>query len=645
MFKQGESGFAPVGNIDELLDWLKEFERQTGRPLRVLHIGNIANNAYNNARIQRAHGIEADVLCYDYYHVMSTPEWEDGALTTSVDPNLPDWWSTNLGGFRRPNWFVQGPAEICIKYLEARSKRQTFSSRLWRWALDGSYWNLIEDRASVTGVRRQIYKQRRSIKSCLVPMFLRLGALIPVLDPLSSIDQRLAPAKSFLLNQIIVPLIIVENARPRMSSFGSIIMSILRMLQKMRGSSGKHDLRTLADSGTAKAIISNFSPRKMVSNFASVVVQVCTALIIHLLLLPVRPVLGWKRQEIGPARRKEMAQEFVAKVRHQEANVSDDLWEQFGDYLGNHALRFGPVLASYDIVQGYSIDGIIPLAAGHTHFCCYEHGTLRDIPFEQTLLGLICRLSYKKAPCVFITNSDVIPSAKRLGLERSRLHFLPHAFDEKKLFSFREDNPDLAPPVDRIQVFCPSRHHWKSGETSWRKGNDVLLRGAALVAATNRNFCLTLVEWGQEVDLSKELIEQLQIADLVEWVQPMGKRDLWHSYCTSHAVVDQFVLPALGGVGFEALALGRRLISRIDEPQLSAFFGKSPPVMNASSPVEVASALQAVIEDAADRTGLGKAGRNWIERFHSAERIVGIQALAYKSLLQEETSIAGIQHD
>jgi len=27
-----------------------------GRPLRVLHIGNIANNAYNNARIQRQYG-------------------------------------------------------------------------------------------------------------------------------------------------------------------------------------------------------------------------------------------------------------------------------------------------------------------------------------------------------------------------------------------------------------------------------------------------------------------------------------------------------------------------------------------------------------------------------------------------------------
>ena len=57
--------------------WLADFERKNGRKLRVLHIGNIANNAYNNARIQRQYGIEADVICYDYYHIMSCPEWED----------------------------------------------------------------------------------------------------------------------------------------------------------------------------------------------------------------------------------------------------------------------------------------------------------------------------------------------------------------------------------------------------------------------------------------------------------------------------------------------------------------------------------------------------------------------------------------
>jgi len=65
-------------------DWLREFQRREGRPLRVLHIGNIANNAYINAKIQRRLGIDADVCCYDYYHVMGCPEWEDADFTGDV---------------------------------------------------------------------------------------------------------------------------------------------------------------------------------------------------------------------------------------------------------------------------------------------------------------------------------------------------------------------------------------------------------------------------------------------------------------------------------------------------------------------------------------------------------------------------------
>ena len=32
-------------------DWLKRFKARNGRQARVLHIGNIANNAYNNSKL------------------------------------------------------------------------------------------------------------------------------------------------------------------------------------------------------------------------------------------------------------------------------------------------------------------------------------------------------------------------------------------------------------------------------------------------------------------------------------------------------------------------------------------------------------------------------------------------------------------
>src|SRR5206468_8911521 len=75
--------------------------------MRVLHIGNIANNAYNNAKFLRRQGVDASVLVYDYTHVMGQPEWEDAVFEQPVDEYHPRWDEVNLNGFRRPEWFHQ----------------------------------------------------------------------------------------------------------------------------------------------------------------------------------------------------------------------------------------------------------------------------------------------------------------------------------------------------------------------------------------------------------------------------------------------------------------------------------------------------------------------------------------------------------
>lgn len=81
----------------------------TEKPLKVLHIGNIANNAYLNAKLLLRHGVESDVICADYYHIMGTPEWEDAVFDfEGIDHFNPDWANLDLQGFQRPNWFHSG---------------------------------------------------------------------------------------------------------------------------------------------------------------------------------------------------------------------------------------------------------------------------------------------------------------------------------------------------------------------------------------------------------------------------------------------------------------------------------------------------------------------------------------------------------
>ena len=177
--------------------------------------------------------------------------------------------------------------------------------------------------------------------------------------------------------------------------------------------------------------------------------------------------------------------------------------------------------------------------------------------------------------------------------------------------------------------FSPTRQHWLDADRSLTKGNDIMLQAAGRLWAEGRRFQLVLVEWGSDVAETHKLINELGFTEAVRWVHPMGKHDLWRAYCTSHAVLDQFILPALGGVGFETLALGRRLITRTDQPTLARFFGAAPPVLPAATIEEVASSLAHVLDDPADQAGLGCAGCEWIRTYHSARRTVAIQARVY----------------
>jgi len=96
-------------SFEDCIFWLENFKKKKGRPLKILHIGNIANNAYLNAKLQREHGIIADVICHDYTHIMGCPEWEDAEFIDSWgDDFYPNFKIACSKDFKRPEWFYTG---------------------------------------------------------------------------------------------------------------------------------------------------------------------------------------------------------------------------------------------------------------------------------------------------------------------------------------------------------------------------------------------------------------------------------------------------------------------------------------------------------------------------------------------------------
>lgn len=119
--------------------WLSDFRARHGRAPRILHIGNIANNAYNNAKLLNEVGMDCDVICYDYYHVMGCPEWEDADFPGGIEDDFrPNWTQIDLSDFVRPRWFAQGPKDLCLRYLIARRTGRPDQAILWKELLVAS---------------------------------------------------------------------------------------------------------------------------------------------------------------------------------------------------------------------------------------------------------------------------------------------------------------------------------------------------------------------------------------------------------------------------------------------------------------------------------------------------------------------------
>jgi len=672
---------------------IAELQAKLGRPLRVLHIGNIANNAYNNARIQRKFGIHSDVICYDYYHVMSCPEWEDGSFTGAAEGNFPDWFATSLAGWSRPDWFVQGPVDLCLQYLRARQLNMRLTSRLMKTYLEANYWRILDDFAALEGRVRPGMPRYMRWTAWLVEALGLHRPIDPDKDRLNSllaedrtaepgdrerasltkrgetngllrrgrahIQQTTKNLRIRLFHALVMKPLLAE----RFDATGVRMWLVLRrwrrnsveqpsalaeLLEQQLLNGGRESKeifeRRLKDEKILKTNSSN-------GNIQSL------PLFLQILFRRMFELFSWVRvlladmvkdllDLIGRVPRRRMASmvddaEFHSRFQtfcyRRRTFIEENKNQEFACDLQNYIdflpLKFFDILKQYDIVQGYSTDGFIPFMNGLARFAAYEHGTIRDLPWEPSVSGVVCSRVYREAPLVLVTNSDVMTSVDRLGLPPERVVYLPHAFDDSKLRAFRDAHPDLSPPEGPPIFFSPTRHHWKDKSGSWTKGNDVFLHAAGQLSAEGYDFRLVLVEWGKEVTESRELIDSLSLTSKVSWVPTMQKRELWAEYCRAHAVIDQFALPALGGVGFETMALGRRLITALDEEQLTKFFGCAPPCLIAQTVEACANRLREVLLDPEDLAERGAAARQWMIQFHSAERIVSLQARAYRNLI------------
>ena len=527
--------------------FLVEFVEKHGRCPRILHVGNIANNAYLNAKFLNEAGYDCDVICYDYYHVMASPEWEDADFAGNVNDQLrPDWTSVNLGGFARPAWFAQGPQRLCIEYLVARRRGDhVLAQGLWR------------ELGRANGTLPKATVQERLVDWANA-RYRRLAAL-PIFGEASALWASL------------------ENFGLRHGRLGRL----------------------------AAAVTAPFA----------MFVQVAWESVFG------RDPAG--RAIDRPSGMALAAQFAAAFPGRTDPLVSAD-WIPYSTVLD----RWADLFKHYDIVQTYSTDVAYPLLTGFRPYVGFEHGTLRAFTMDDSPTCRLTALGYRHANHVLITNGDCLEYAQRLGIET----YTPmlHPIDEKRIAAIPSVREEMLQRYGVKHLFlCPLRHDWVV------KGTDNYIRALpALATRIGRDFRVIMTRWGAQLDDSLALADSLGVADLIEWLEPMNRRELIQVQKSVDVVFDQIALPHFGATAPQAIAAGVPVIMSYDPKSTEWIISEPAPILPAWTPEDVVAAVVTALDPGWRRQFEVQAAK-WYGEHHSRAAVIRRLSATYRTVSVE----------
>jgi len=315
-----------------------------------------------------------------------------------------------------------------------------------------------------------------------------------------------------------------------------------------------------------------------------------------------------------------LAHSLSFKLENQQSSPDDD--------TTGYSLLSKKLATKFDdfsLTQAYGADIIIPYMLD-LPYIAYEHGTLRDLPFDGTARATLLCDAYKNAKTTIITNPDVITSVQKLGLKNYR--YIPHAVDCDRFISSQNSLLRNQFNVqDKFVVVAPARQNWDV------KGNHKYIEAFAELTNHTASCKLFICDWGQHRDLTKDLVQRLGLSEYVHYYSPCPKITSVHYYQLADIVVDQFEAGAFGGITPEAMACEKPILVYYKPSVHEWCFDSHPPVVNAQSVKEIADALIALSTNKEKRIELGRLGREWVLKEYSTTQLVERHNQIYNQIL------------
>lgn len=296
------------------------------------------------------------------------------------------------------------------------------------------------------------------------------------------------------------------------------------------------------------------------------------------------------------------------------------------------------IVNEFDIIVFYgaanSIIGLYNLEI--KYFISFEHGTLRDYIWTKYPAASESRKRYSESTCIMVSNQDNYQSAFQLmNQNEERVFRTPHPTTDDNLDQLRDIRlQNVSDLVLNKAILFPARHSY-SKDIDIGKGFDQIIDVVESILKYDNKFKFIFVEWGEHLDLTKSILKKKGISNFVEWRPLMSRLLLKRTMAQSLYVVDQFNIPAYGGIVSDSLSVGTTIFSRKRDDLDLMHFGAISPVIGFQNVEDLVRKILAMSIKESDIIIQTKENIEWSDKYLSQNKATEIRNGAYKFLLNQ----------
>ncbi len=202
-------------------------------------------------------------------------------------------------------------------------------------------------------------------------------------------------------------------------------------------------------------------------------------------------------------------------------------------------------------------------------------------------------------------------------LEKVAYAFLPNVNTElfRRPYARQTARASLGWPHDKLIFFLASRvdYTWKQSE--------LFLDAFSAFAKRHGDVLLVVTGWGNDYEDARQRINRQGLADRVVFLdQCFSKPSLFERYAAADVIVDQFKLGSLGSVSYEALCMGKPVLTYVAPFNLLCY-PTPPPILNARTQNDIRRQLEFCATQPEALQRIGRQSAEWYAQVYAEENV------------------------